>query len=198
MPLRLVVLISGTGSNMADLLRRVREHPDAGLDVVAVGADWEAPGLASARNHGVETFVVEFPGSDRRAEWGEKLADTVEAYSPDVVVLSGLMRLVPPDVVRHFEGRLINTHPSYLPDFPGPHAVRDQVEAGVREAGASIIVVDNGVDTGPIIEQQHVAVMPDDSEESLHNRIKQTERDLLWRVLTELAAGQRRLPVGQD
>jgi Folate-dependent phosphoribosylglycinamide formyltransferase PurN len=108
------------------------------------------------------------------------------------------MRLVPPDVVRHFEGRLINTHPSYLPDFPGPHAVRDQVEAGVREAGASIIVVDNGVDTGPIIEQQRVAVMRDDTEESLHNRIKQTERDLLWRVLTELAAGQRRLPVGQD
>ena len=198
MPLRLVVLISGTGSNMADLLRRVREYPDAGLDVVAVGADRVAPGLASAKDHGVETFVVEFPGSDRRAEWGEKLADTVEAYSPDLVVLSGLMRLVPPDVVRRFEGRLINTHPSYLPDFPGPHAVRDQVEAGVSQAGASIIVVDNGVDTGPIIEQQRVAVMPDDTEESLHNRIKQTERDLLWRVLTELAAGQRRLPVGQD
>ena len=198
MPLRLVVLISGTGSNMADLLRRVREHPDVGLEVVAVGSDREAPGLKSAREAGVETFVVEFPGPDHRAEWGQTLAGTVETYSPDLVVLSGLMRLVPPDVVRHFEGRLINTHPSFLPHFPGPHAVRDQIEAGVTEAGASIIVVDNGVDTGPIIEQQRVAVMPEDSEESLHNRIKQTERELLWRVLTELAAGQRRLPVGQD
>jgi len=197
-PLRLVVLISGTGSNMADLLWRVHAHPEAGLDVVAVGADREAPGLEAAKEHGVETFVVEFPGSDRRAEWGETLADTVEGYSPDLVVLSGLMRLVPPDVVRRFDGRLINTHPSYLPDFPGAHAVREQLEAGVSEAGASIIVVDDGVDTGPIIEQQRVPVLPDDSEESLHNRIKQTERDLLWRVLTELATGQRTLPVRQD
>ena len=198
MPLRLVVLISGTGSNMADLLRRVREHPNVGLKVVAVGADRDAPGLESARESGVETFVVEFPGPDRRAEWGQKLVSAVEAYSPDLVVLSGLMRLVPPDVVGHFEGRLINTHPSYLPHFPGPHAVRDQLETGVTEAGASVIAVDNGVDTGPIIEQQRVAVMPEDSEESLHDRIKQTERELLWRVLTELAAGERRLPVRQD
>jgi phosphoribosylglycinamide formyltransferase-1 len=146
----------------------------------------------------VETFVVTFPGSDRRAEWGEKLADTLESYSPDLVVLSGLMRLLPPETVQRFQGRLINTHPSYLPDFPGAHAVGDQVEAGVSDAGASIIVVDNGVDTGPIIEQQRVAVMPDDSEASLHARIKQVERELLWRVLTELAGGQRTLPVGQD
>ena len=198
MPFRLVVLISGTGSNMADLLQRVREHPEAGLEVVAVGADREAPGLEDAKSVGVETFVVEFPGPDRRVEWGQKLADTVETYSPDLVVLSGLMRLVPPEVVRRFQGRLINTHPSYLPNFPGPHAVRDQIEAGVSEAGASIIAVDNGVDTGPLIEQERVAVMPDDSAESLHHRIKQTERELLWTVLTELAAGQRRLPVGQD
>lgn len=198
MSLRLVVLISGAGSNMADLLRRVRENPHAGLEVVAVGADREAPGLDSAAKGDVETFVVTFPGSDRRAEWGEKLADTLESYSPDLVVLSGLMRLLPPETVQRFQGRLINTHPSYLPDFPGAHAVRDQVEAGVSDAGASIIVVDNGVDTGPIIEQQRVAVMPHDSEASLHARIKQVERELLWRVLTELAGGQRTLPVGQD
>ena len=198
MPLRLVVLISGTGSNMADLLGRVDEHPEAGLDVVAVGADRDAPGLERATEHGVETFVVEFPGPERREEWGAQLAVRLDSFSPDLVVLSGLMRLVPPDVVRRFHGRLINTHPSYLPEFPGPHAVKDQVEAGVKEAGASIIVVDNGVDTGPIVEQQRVAVMGGDSTESLHNRIKQTERELLWRVLTELAAGQRSLPVGQD
>lgn len=184
---RVVVLISGGGSN----LRAFLDGCAAGsipAEVVAVGSDVDAPGLEHARHYDIPTFIEMLDrGADRDA-WGERLARRVAAFEPDLVILSGFMKLLPAGFVRRFAPMLINTHPSFLPEFPGAHAVRDAVESGVDESGASVIVVDDGVDTGPILAQQRVPVYPDDSEDSLHDRIKLVERNLLAEVVRDIAA----------
>lgn len=185
--LRVVVLISGTGSN----LRAFLEGCDDGsipARVVGVGADVEAAGLEYARARDIPTFVEPLNSGDDRAEWGERLADAISAFTPDLVILSGFMRLVPPAVVNRFSPMLLNTHPAYLPEFPGAHGVRDAFAAGVSQTGASVIVVDTGVDTGPILAQRRVPILPTDSVESLHDRIKPVERELLADVVREIAA----------
>ena len=111
------------------------------------------------------------------------LGDVLESYTPDLIILSGFMRLLPPSLVARFTPRIINTHPAFLPEFPGAHGVRDALAAGVRETGASVIVVDDGMDTGEILAQERVPVLPEDDEESLHERVKIVERRLLLDVL---------------
>lgn len=186
--LRVVVLISGGGSNLRALLEACRdaEYP---AHVVAVGADRDADGLAHAEEFGIPTFTVPFTSFDSREEWGDELLASVQQWAPDLVVLSGLMRLLPPRVVEAFAPRLINTHPAYLPEFPGAHGVRDALAAGVAQTGASVIVVDTGVDTGPVLAQERVPVLPDDTEHSLHERIKPVERRLLTDVVRGIADG---------
>jgi phosphoribosylglycinamide formyltransferase-1 len=115
------------------------------------------------------------------------LADHVASYDPDLVILSGFMRIVPPGFVRRFAPMLLNTHPSFLPDFPGARAVRDAVDAGVTETGASVIVVDDGVDTGPILAQRRVPILDGDTESTVHERIKIVERELLVEVVRDIA-----------
>lgn len=183
---RVVVLISGSGSNLRAFLDGCASG-QIPAQVVAVGADVDARGLDHATHYGIPTFVESFDRGDDRAAWGERLADTVESYDPDLVILSGFMRLVPPGFVHRFAPMLLNTHPAYLPEFPGAHAVRDAVEAGVSETGASVIVVDDGVDTGPILAQRRVPVLTDDTEETLHDRIKVVERELLADVVRDIA-----------
>ncbi|AWB96131.1 phosphoribosylglycinamide formyltransferase [Agromyces badenianii] len=184
--LKLVVLISGAGSNLRALL-------DASADaefparVVAIGADRDADGLALGEEYGVPTFSVPFTAYPDRDSWGDALIDEVRRWEPDVVVLSGLMRLVPPAVVDAFSPNLINTHPAYLPEFPGAHGVRDAIAAGVTQTGASLIVVDNSVDGGPIIAQERIPVLPGDTESSLHDRIKPVERRLLIQAVLDIA-----------
>lgn len=190
MTLRTVVIISGGGSNLADLLQRIDSEPLAGVEVVAVGADREAGGLDHARQRDIPTFVTAFSSHPSRESWGDQLIADIDRFQPDLVVLSGLMRLVPDRVVAHYAPALINTHPAYLPEFPGANAVADQISAGVREAGASVIVVDQGVDTGPILAQERVPVRKDDTIETLHPRIKDVERRLLWSVLLRYARGE--------
>lgn len=185
MTARAVALISGGGSNLADLFTRLEATPSAPVEIVAVGSDRPAEGLSHAETRSIPTFVVSLADFADRSAWGAALADRIESYAPDVVILSGFMKLLPPVVVERFSPRLINTHPAYLPEFPGAHAVRDQIAAGVSQAGASVIVVDNGVDTGPILARERVAVEPGDTEESLHSRIKHVERQLLWEVLSD-------------
>lgn len=183
---RVVVLISGSGSNLRSFL----DGCAAGTipaEVVAVGADVAASGLDHARHYGIPTFVEPFSRGDDRDEWGTRLADVVDSYRPDLVILSGFMRLVPPVFVRRFAPMLLNTHPAFLPEFPGAHAVRDALEAGVPETGASVIVVDDGVDTGPILAQRRVGIREDDTEEALHDRIKVVERELLADVIRDIA-----------
>lgn len=187
--LTVAVLISGTGSNLRALLEAAAEA-DFPARVIVVGADREASGLAHAEEFGIPSFVIPWQGADQREAWGEELDRQLRVWRPDLVVLSGLMRLLPPSVVAAWSPHLINTHPAYLPEFPGAHAVRDAITAGAAETGASVIVVDDGVDTGPILAQERVEVHPGDDESALHERIKPVERRLLIDVVRRIATGE--------
>lgn len=186
--LNLVVLISGTGSNLRALLEAA-QHPDYPARVVAIGADRDADGLALGDEFGIPTFIVPFTRGTDRDAWGAELIAAIDPWAPDLVVLSGLMRLVPANVVERYAPNLLNTHPAYLPEFPGAHGVRDALAAGVTQTGASIIVVDNSVDGGPIVVQERVPIEPGDTETSLHDRIKPVERRLLIETVRHIATG---------
>lgn len=190
--LRVVVLISGSGTNLKALLDAA-DAPDYPARIVAVGADVEADGLAHAEARGIPTFTVPFESYPDRDAWGAALLEQIRVWQPDLTVLSGFMRLLPAATVDALTPDLINTHPAYLPEFPGAHAVRDALEAGVRETGASVIVVDSGVDTGPIIVRERVPVRPGDTEATLHERIKPVERRLLIQVVRDVAEATLRL-----
>ncbi|SDB89293.1 phosphoribosylglycinamide formyltransferase-1 [Raineyella antarctica] len=186
-----VVLVSGSGTLLQSLLDSC-DDPDwaAAHDVriVAVGADRDsAYGLERGRAAGVPTFVVPFHKGDDRAAWDRRLTEEVAAYDPDLVVSAGFMKLVGPAFLERFAGRMINTHPALLPSFPGTHGVRDALAYGVKVTGASVFYVDDGVDTGAVIAQAAVPVLPDDTEESLHERIKVQERRLLIETVADLA-----------
>ena len=186
--LSLVVLISGGGSNLRSLLE-VCEDAEFPARVVAIGADRDADGLALGEEFGIPTFTVPFSSHADRDAWGDELLDQIQQWQPDLTVLSGFMRLLPPRVVAALSPHLINTHPAYLPEFPGAHGVRDALAAGVTQTGASIIVVDNGVDDGPIVSQERVPVHPGDTQDSLHDRIKLVERRLLVQAVLDIANG---------
>ena len=179
---RLVVLISGAGSNLASLLENL-PATQIPADIVAVGSDTSSAGLHHASDRGIPTFVVPWEGFSSREEWGVALGDALASHEPDLIILSGFMKLLPPDLVSRFSPRILNTHPAYLPEFPGAHAVRDALASGATETGASVIVVDEGVDTGQILAQRRVPVEPGDDEAALHARIKVVERELLLQVL---------------
>lgn len=186
--LSLVVLISGGGSNLRALLE-ASEDAEFPARVVAIGADRDAAGLLLGEEFGIPTFTVPYSSYPDREAWGEALLAQIQQWQPDLVVLSGLMRLLPPRVVAALSPNLLNTHPAYLPEFPGAHGVRDALAAGVSQTGASLIVVADGVDDGPIIAQERVPVLPGDTEDTLHERIKLVERDLLVQAVLDIANG---------
>jgi phosphoribosylglycinamide formyltransferase-1 len=188
LPARLVVLISGAGTNLGALLEACAD-PSYGATVVAVGADRDGiEGLTRAQRANVATFVVRVPDFTDRGAWDAALADTVAAYEPDIVVSAGFMKILGPKFLGRFR-RIVNTHPALLPAFPGAHAVRDALEYGVRVTGATAHLVDAGVDTGPVLAQVAVPVLDDDDEASLHDRIKVAERAMLVDVVRRLASG---------
>lgn len=185
--MRIVVLVSGTGSNLQAVIDAVAVG-SLPLEIAAVGADRpDTFGVDRSAAAGLDTFVVNFKDYASRAEWDAALLETVAGYKPDYVVSSGFMRIVAPSFINAFEGRYVNTHPALLPSFPGAHGVRDAMAYGVKVTGCTVHFADAGVDTGPIIAQTPVAVLPEDTEESLHERIKVAERELLIQVLGELA-----------
>jgi phosphoribosylglycinamide formyltransferase-1 len=186
--LTVAVLISGAGSNLRALLEAAAET-DFPARVVVVGADREASGLAHAAEFGIPNFATNYRDYPSREAWGDAVAAELRPYSPDVIVLSGLMRLLPASLIAEFGSRIINTHPAYLPEFPGAHGVRDALAAGVSETGASVIIVAEGVDDGPILTQERVAILPTDTESTLHERIKVVERRLLRDVIVRIATG---------
>lgn len=192
--LSVVVLISGTGSNLLALLKAV-ESPLVPVRILAVGSDGPAPGLAHADLYGVPTFVVERNKFPDRESWAKKLQETVEHFNPDLVALAGFMKILSPAFVDRFSPNLINIHASLLPLFPGAHAVRDTLAAGVSETGATIHVVDAGVDTGPIISQRTVPVMPGDDVPTLHERIKVHEREML--IETIIGVAEKRIDLAK-
>ena len=178
-PQRLVVLLSGTGTLLQALLDACAD-PAYGATVVAVGSDRDGVlGLERATAAGVETFVHPLVDRDQRAAWDADLADLVAAYEPDLVISAGFMKLLGPAFLERFGGRTINTHPALLPAFPGMHGPRDALAYGVRFTGATVFLVDAGVDTGVVLDQAVVPVEDDDTVETLHERIKTAERDLL-------------------
>ncbi|MGA0183189.1 MAG: phosphoribosylglycinamide formyltransferase [Candidatus Nanopelagicales bacterium] len=174
---RIVVLASGSGT----LLQALLDSEIRGL-IVAVGSDQpEAPALARARAAAVTTFVV--PMAEDREEWNRDVVEHLQAHKADLVATAGFMRVLGGPVIEAFKNRIINSHPALLPSFPGAHAVRDAIESGVKVTGCTIHIIDEGVDTGPIIAQCPVAVEDGDTVESLHERIKEHERTLLVDVL---------------
>lgn len=186
-PARVVVLVSGSGTNLQALLDAAVD-PAYGARIVAVGADRDGiEGLARADRHAVPTFVAKLKDFSSRERWDEALADRVAAFEPDLVVLAGFMKLVGPHFLERFAGRVVNTHPALCPSFPGVNGPGDALAYGVKVTGATLFVVDAGVDTGPIVAQTVVPVEDDDTVETLHERIKEGERQMLVDSVGRLA-----------
>ena len=187
--LSVVVLISGSGSNLLALLKAA-ENPLYPVKIVAVGSDKDAPGLEHAELFEIDTFVVQPERFADRDQWADTLLTNVLHHQPDLVVLAGFMRILPAGFVEALEGKLINTHPSLLPEFKGAHAVRDALEAGAKKTGVTIHYVDAGVDTGEVIVQREIEVQQNESEAELHERIKEIERKLLVETVEQIALGK--------
>jgi phosphoribosylglycinamide formyltransferase-1 len=187
---RIVVLLSGSGSLCAALLEAA-DDPGYPAAVVAVGSDRPAPGLEHAGRRGIPTFVCPLRAHPDRAAWDRALAGQIAVHRPDLVVSAGFMKILGPAVLGLFEGRLVNTHPALLPAFPGAHAVRDALTARVPVTGATVHLVDAGVDTGPVLAQREVPVRAGDDEAALHERIKTVERELLVETVAQLATAER-------
>ena len=186
-PARIVVLVSGAGTNMAALLEATGD-PSYGARVVAVGADRsDTGGVEAARRAGLPTFVRQLSGSPTREAWNEALRDDVAAHSPDIVVLAGFLKLVSPAFHDASPWRVANTHNALLPSFPGVHGPADALAYGVKVTGATVFIVDSGMDTGPILGQVTCPVLDADTEEALSERIKDVERIQLVEIVGAMA-----------
>lgn len=176
--------MSGSGT----LLQALLDAPDLPAEIVAVGADREGiVGLERAEAAGVPTFAEPVASHADRGAWDRALAERVREHRPDLVVTAGFMKILGPALLEGWP--VLNTHPALLPAFPGAHGVRDALAYGVRVTGSTAHLVDAGVDTGPIIEQRVVAIEADDTEETLHERIKAVERAMLVDVVSAMATG---------
>jgi len=199
---RVVVLASGTGTLLQALLE-AGAQPSYGAHVVAVGADRDGiEALRRAERAGLPTFVLRVPDFPDRAAWDRAMTDEVAKHEPDLVISAGFMKLAGEAFLARFGGRYLNTHPALLPSFPGMHGARDALEHGVKVTGGTVFIVDNGVDTGPIVAQRAVDVRDDDDEASLHERIKTAERELLVDVVGRMArhgwrVNGRRVSIGE-
>jgi len=180
--MKIVILASGAGS----LAQAIFDSVSAGelsVEIIGVISDQPAaPVLDRAVQLGIKTFVV--PMKPERLQWDRELFAVAQSLNPDLMVSAGFMRVLAPDFVRRF--RIINSHPALLPNFPGAHAVRDALTAGVSRTGTTMHWVDEGVDTGEVIAQVAVDILPSDTEESLHERIKIQERGLIVATIRTL------------
>lgn len=185
----IVVLVSGSGTLLQALIDACLD-PAYDVEILAVGADRDdIEGLRRAERAGIDTFVCRVRDFPDRVTWDVTLAAEIASHKPDLVVTAGFMKILGP--VTLGGATIVNTHPALLPSFPGAHAVRDALAHGVKVTGTTAHLVDAGVDTGPILAQRAVEVLDEDTEESLHERIKVVERDLLVEIVGSLAAQQR-------
>jgi phosphoribosylglycinamide formyltransferase-1 len=183
----LVVLASGTGSLLASLLDSAAgDYP---ARVVAVGVDRDCRAVEIATAASLPTFTVRLADHVDRDAWDAALTEAVAAHSPDLVVSAGFMKILGPQFLTRFGGRILNTHPTLLPAFPGAHGVAEALAYGVKVTGCTVHLVDAGTDTGPILAQQPIPVLDDDDEQTLHERVKVTERRLLVDVVAAVATG---------
>ena len=184
-PARLVVLASGTGSLLKSLIdAAVGDYP---ARIVAVGLDRDCPAASIAAGAGIPTYTVRLGDHPDRESWDGAITAATQGHTPDLIVSAGFMKILGPQFLSAFPGRVVNTHPALLPAFPGAHAVSDALAYGVKVTGCTVHLVDAGVDTGPIVAQQAVEVRDGDDEATLHERIKTVERRLLVDVLAALA-----------
>ena len=184
---RLVVLISGSGTLLQALIDACAD-PAYGAQIVAVGSDrLGIQGLERAARTGIPTFVEAVSDHATRTDWDRALTTQVAAHQPDLVISAGFMKLLGAEFLGRFEGHILNTHPALLPSFPGMHGPRDAWEYGVKITGATVFLVDAGVDSGVIVDQRAVPVAEDDTVETLHERIKVVERELLVAITHQLA-----------
>jgi phosphoribosylglycinamide formyltransferase 1 len=190
-PVRLAVLVSGSGTNLQALLDAVAADPGFGGEVVVVGSDRAgAGGLDRARAAGIATVVQPLDAHPDRSTWESALRADLEAHRPEVVVLAGFMRILSAGFLAGWPERVINTHPSLLPAFRGAHAVREALEYGVKLTGSTVHLVDEQVDHGPIVAQRAVDIRDDDTQDSLHERIKAVEHELLPACVKLLCQGR--------
>jgi phosphoribosylglycinamide formyltransferase-1 len=190
--LSIVVLISGTGSNLRALLEAC-DSPLYPAKILAVGADRPAEGLEHAELFEKTTFVVQPESFASKDAWADVLASNIDIHKPDLIVLAGFMRVLPKSFVDRYYPKMINLHPSLLPLFPGAHAVRDALAAGATETGSTIHIVDAGVDSGPVIAQEGISITSGITEELLHEQIKEIEREQLVRTIEAIATGEIKL-----
>ena len=184
---RLVVLVSGEGTNLQALIDAGAD-PDYGATVIAVGADRDNIGaLDRAAKSNIPAFTLKLRDFRSRQEWDQALTATCARYEPDLIVCAGFMKLVGAAFLARFAGRCLNTHPALLPSFPGMHGVKEALEYGVKVTGCTVFLVDEGVDAGPVLAQAAVPVLDDDDEKTLHERIKVAERALLVATVGRMA-----------
>ena len=192
-PLRCAILISGSGSGMQAMLEHQQNPNCAHITTVVVSNKSGVKGIERAKNLDVPTVVVEISpnisGDERRIAHELEIEQVLFDYEVELVILSGYMRLLSPQFVERWEGKIVNIHPSLLPDFPGAHAHRDVIASGVEKSGCTVHYVDAGMDTGQIIAQCEVAVLPEDTEETLASRIKHFEHILYPMVIDAIASG---------
>jgi phosphoribosylglycinamide formyltransferase-1 len=180
-----VVLASGAGSLLRSLLDAT--SGDYPASIVAVGVDRDCPAVGIAAAVSVPAYTVRLRDYPDRQAWDAAMTEATAAHNPDLIVSAGFMKILGPQFLSRFMGRILNTHPALLPAFPGAHAVPEALAYGVKVTGCSVHLVDAGTDTGPILAQEAVAVLDDDDEATLHERIKVVERRLLVDVLAAVA-----------
>ena len=193
---RIVVLISGSGTNM-EALADACDQGDVPGRIVAVVADRDCLGLRAAEKREIPTVMLEPSSFESRDAWSEGLRDAVAEYEPDLVVSAGFMRILAPVFVDAFKGKLINLHPSLLPAFPGVHGPRDALAHGAKVTGTTVHFIDHEVDHGPIILQEAVRIEQNDTEDSLHERIKTIEHRLVPHACRLLLEGKVRVQDGR-
>ena len=190
---RIGILISGRGSNMLAILRRIASGRLRAEPAVVISNEPGAPGIPAARRMGVEVLVVDHRDSPTREAHDRRMAEALEARGVDLVCLAGYMRLLSPEFVRRFGGRILNIHPSLLPAFPGTDVQRRALAHGVKVSGCTVHFVDEGVDSGPIVLQESVPVLDDDTPESLAARILRREHRAYSRAIDLALSGRLRI-----
>jgi len=193
MPIKLAILLSGRGSNMQAIHRAILDKKLDATIAMILSDQPEAKGIEYARERNIPVAVFEKQPGQKREAFDQILIEKIQSLKVDYVVLAGYMRLLSPKFIQAFAGRIVNIHPSLLPAFPGLHAQRQAIAAKVKESGCTVHFVDEGCDTGPIIAQRRISVLPGDTEESLAERILAQEHQLYSECLQALAAGKIRL-----
>ncbi|MBA88115.1 MAG: phosphoribosylglycinamide formyltransferase [Euryarchaeota archaeon] len=197
-PLRICIMISGSGSGMDALIKYQNEGERLHKTVLVLSDRSNAEGLEKARKQGVNAISVALPEIEdkyqKRLEHEKMINNLIHENQVELIVLSGYMRILTPSFVKPWAGRILNIHPSLLPDFPGAHAHKDVIDAGVTKTGCTVHFVDSGMDTGPIISQAEVEVYPHDTVDTLSQRVKVEEHRIYPLVIDAISSGNVQSP----